>query len=89
MGKYLQNYETYITPYVGMTTIQSFGQSQISGLGGSTDPKSKTIDPDDKFEVGFRRITKDLNPTNKILWEKPKRRWRKRREEIKNLIKNK
>lgn len=85
--KYLQNSGSYMTPSTGMTNIQSFGQGTPNGLSGTSSPTMKGTDPDDKLAVGYRRVANDLNPTNKIMFEKPKRRWRKRREELKYLKK--
>lgn len=88
--KYLNNTGSYMTAQTGkMTNIKSFSQDHIQGMPGTYDPNMKTIDSDDKLEVGLKRIARDMNPSNKILWEKPKRQWRKRREEIRKLKKMK
>lgn len=84
--KYLHNYGTYMTPSTGMTNIQSFGQGTPNGMAGTSDPTMNPTDPDDKLNVGFKKIANDLNPTNKILWKRP-RRWRRRREDKRNLEK--
>ena len=88
--KYLNNYGTYMTAQTGkMTNINSFGQDPVQGMAGTYDKSAETIAPDDKLEVGYKRFLRDMNPSNKILWEKPKRQWRKRREELKKLKKEK
>jgi len=90
--KYLHNIDSFMTPNTGMTYITQFSQDDINGMSGTSDPNMKTIDSDDKLEVGYRRFTYSMNPSNKILWKKPKRKWRRRREERKNkktIISNK
>ena len=81
--KYLQNYGSYMTPSTGMTTIRSFGQGTPNGISGTSDPNMNPTDPDDKLDIGYERIAKDLNPTNKVMWKRP-RRWRRRRLEKRN-----
>ena len=90
---YLYKYEEFITEVQNpaMTTIQSFGQGTPSGLAGVTDPNMKSIEPDDKLEVQYKRDVDDLkqnyNTENPIMWTKTKRKWRNRRENIRNMKK--
>ena len=86
--KYINTYEGFVTPSKGVTNLNSFVQASPNGIAGTTDPAMDAINPDDKLEVVYKRIARDMNPSNKVMWKKSKRRWRKRREETRNLKKS-
>jgi hypothetical protein len=65
--------------------INQFSQGTPNGMAGTSEPKNKTVDPDDQVKVGYKRFIRDFENTNKtgnklIDGEIPKRRWRKKRE---------
>jgi hypothetical protein len=75
--KYLNNIDSYMTPAtgVGQTRLSDFSQDPIQGMPGTSNSNMNTIAPDDKLEVGYDRILRDMNPSNKM----KVRPWRMRR----------
>lgn len=74
--KYLNNIDSYLTPSTGrgQTKITDFSQDPIQGMPGTSNPYMKTVDPDDKFKIGYNRVLRDLNDNNKKI-----RPWRIKR----------
>jgi hypothetical protein len=90
----LERFGTYNPIPVPMQSpkINQFSQGTPNGMAGTSDPNAKKIDNDDPIKVGYKRFLNDINPSNKIKTgnsimdgDKPKRKWRKKREEKKRL----
>ena len=102
MNKSIKKFKDYILERFGSYSpdpfstaspkINQFSQGTPNGMAGTSNPNSKTVDPDDPIKVGYKRFLNDINPSNKVNTgnsimdgEKPKRRWRKKREDKKRM----
>ncbi len=66
--------------------LNQFSQGNPNGMAGTSDPKMKTVDPDDQLKIGNKRFVRDFNPdkSNNIIYGKrSKRHWRDRRKDKK------
>ena len=93
----VERFGTYApSPLVNISPkINQFSQGNPNGMAGTSNPNSKKIANDDPIEVGYKRFLNDINPSNKINTgnsvmdgEKPKRKWRKKREDKKRMRMN-
>lgn len=64
--------------------INQYSQGTPNGMAGTSEPKNKTVAPDDQIKVGYKRFVRDFNPNkeNSIIYGKrEKRHWRDRRKD--------